>query len=312
MESTADQLRAFGLSVLFHAALVGLFWLGARYMLTVPDESAVGEPIQATLQASKADLARVKAAIEASEKAPVEPQTEPEPEPVAAKPQPLPEPIPQTSDVPLQPTPQAPQDRPDTVDQERIARVAAEQADARAREQEARVRQEQVDLTQDILRQQVAERRQRMREQLAEIQREREEAAKRTRREEQRLQQLADLSAEAPAPTRAPDRPAAQTGNGGKDPGLLAIYMAAMLQTADQNWNHIGAPELTNCKVRFRQLRGGEIINVEFISCPYDEQGREFVDRALRKMPMPYVGFESVFEPTVVLTFCYPREECTR
>lgn len=308
MESTADQLRAFGMSVLFHAALVGLFWLGAHLMLKSPEESAVGEPIQATLQASKADLARVQAAIEASEEAPVEP----EPKPVAAKPQPLPEPVPQTSDVPLQPTPQAPQDRPDTVDQERIARVATEQASRLEREQEERVRQEQVDLTQDILRQQAAERRQRMREQLLEVQREREEAAKRTKREEQRLQQLADLSADAAAPARASARPAADTGSGGKDEGLLWVYMAAMLQTADQNWNHIGAPELTNCKVRFRQLRGGEIINVEFISCPYDEQGREFVDRALRKMPMPYAGFETVFEPVVVLTFCYPREECTR
>ncbi|MCX7043294.1 MAG: protein TolA [Gammaproteobacteria bacterium] len=298
------------MSVLFHAALVGLFWLGAHFMMTVPDESAVGEPIEATLQASAADLARVRAAIAASERTPVEP--EPEPEPVAAKPQPLPEPVPQTSDVPLQPAPQAPQDQPDTVDQERISRVAAEQASRLEREQEERVRQEQVDLTEDILRQQVAERRQRMREQLLEIQREREEAAKRTKREEQRLQQLADLSADAAAPPRAPARPAADTGSGGKDKGLLAIYMAAMLQTADQNWNHIGAPELTNCKVRFRQLRGGEIINVEFISCPYDEQGREFVDRALRKMPMPYAGFETVFEPVVVLTFCYPREECTR
>ena len=308
MESTADQLRAFGLSVLFHAALVGLFWLGARYMLTVPDESAVGEPIQATLQASKADLARVQAAIEASEKAPVEP----EPEPAPAKPQPLPEPIPQTSDVPLQPTPQAPQDQPDTVDQERIARVAAEKADALAREQEERVRQEQVDLTQDILRQQVAERRQRMREQLAEIQREREEAAKRTKREEQRLQQLADLSADSAAPARTPARTVAPPGEGGKDEGLLAAYKAAMLQTADQNWNHIGAPELTQCRVRFTQIPGGEVINVEFMSCPYDAQGREFVDRALRKAPMPYSGYESVFLPKVELTFCYPREECTR
>ncbi len=306
MESTADQLRAFGLSVLFHAALVGLFWLGARYMLTVPDESAVGEPIEATLQASKADLARVQAAIEASEKAPVEPEPEP------AKPQPLPEPIPQTSDVPLQPTPQAPQDQPDTVDQERIARVAAEQASKLEREQEARVRQEQVDLTQDILRQQVAERRQRMREQLAEIQREREEAAKRTKREEQRLQQLADLSADATAPPRPPSRATAPAGERGKDEGLLAAYKAAMLQTADQNWNHIGAPELTQCRVRFTQIPGGEVINVEFMSCPYDAQGREFVDRALRKAPMPYSGYESVFLPKVELTFCYPREECTR
>lgn len=308
MESTADQLRAFGLSVLFHAALVGLFWLGARFMLTTPEETAIGEPIEATLQASKADLARVQAAIKASEKTPVEP--EPEPEPVAAKPQPIPEPLPQTSDVPLQPTPQAPQDQPDTVDQERIARVAAEQASALEREQEERIRQEQVDLTEDIVRQQVAERRQRMREQLVEIQREREEAAKRTRREEQRLQQLADL--QGASETRAPATPVAPAGDRGVDTGLLAAYKAAMLQTADQNWNHIGAPELTHCKVRFTQIPGGEVINVEFMSCPYDSQGREFVDRALRKTPMPYSGFEKVFLRKVELTFCYPREECTR
>ena len=80
-----------------------------------------------------------------------------------------------------------------------------------------------------------------------------------------------------------------------------------MLQTADQNWNHIGAPELTHCRVRFTQIPGGEVINVEFTSCPYDAQGREFVDRALRKTPMPYSGFEDVFLRKVELTFCYPE-----
>ena len=101
-------------------------------------------------------------------------------------------------------------------------------------------------------------------------------------------------------------------GNRGIDDGLLARYKAAMLQTADQNWNHVSAPELTYCKVRFTQIPGGEVINVEFINCPYDAQGKEFVDRALRKTPMPYSGFESVFLRSVELTFCYPREECTR
>ncbi|MBC7657418.1 MAG: protein TolA, partial [Frankiaceae bacterium] len=177
-------------------------------------------------------------------------------------------------------------------------------------EQEERRRQEQVDLTQDIIRQQVAERRQRLREEYEAIKREREAAEKLTRRQEQRLQQLADLQAAAadrPAPSN--DAPA---GNRGEDTGLLAAYKAAMLQTADQNWNHIGAPELTHCKVRFTQIPGGEVINVEFMSCPYDSQGREFVDRALRKTPMPYSGFEKVFLRKVELTFCYPREECTR
>lgn len=304
MESSADQIRAFAGSVLFHLALIGLFWIGTHFLMPTTDESAVGEPIQATLQPSKADLARVKAAIKASEK------TVDEPEPVAPKPQPIPEPVPQTSDVPLQPTPQAPQDRPDTVDQERIARLAAEQATRLDQEQEERRRQEQVDLTEDIIRQQVAERRQRLREEYEAIKRAREAAEKLTRREEQRLQQLADLQAAAadrPAPSN--DAPA---GNRGEDTGLLAAYKAAMLQTADQNWNHIGAPELTHCKVRFTQIPGGEVINVEFMSCPYDSQGREFVDRALRKTPMPYSGFEKVFLRKVELTFCYPREECTR
>ena len=142
---------------------------------------------------------------------------------------------------------------------------------------------------------------------------EREAAARRTRLEEQKLQQLADLQAATPRPA-APSTPApaAPVGDSGTDDGLLARYKAAMLQTADQNWNHIGAPELTHCRVRFTQIPGGEVINVEFTSCPYDAQGREFVDRALRKTPMPYSGFEDVFLRKVELTFCYPREECTR
>jgi colicin import membrane protein len=99
-------------------------------------------------------------------------------------------------------------------------------------------------------------------------------------------------------------------GERGEDDSLRARYRALMLQTAEQNWNHIGAPELTRCKVRFAQIPGGMITKVEFIDCPYDEQGREFVDRALRKDPMPYQGFEKVFMPRVELTFCYPKEEC--
>lgn len=306
MESTADQLRAFGLSVLFHLGLVALFWLGAVFMMPVTDEAAVGEPIQATLQVSQADLDRVQAAIAASEPAPVEPEE------ASPPPQPRPEPRPQTSDIPPQPEAQAPQDIPDTVDQERIARIAQEQAEQEAEELEERRRQEQVDLTEDINRQKLAERRQRLREEYEAITREREAAARRTRMEEQKLQQLADLQASAPRPAPAAPTPVAPIGDRGTDDGLLARYKAAMLQTADQNWNHIGAPELTHCRVRFTQIPGGEVINVEFMSCPYDAQGREFVDRALRKTPMPYSGFEDVFLRKVELTFCYPREECTR
>jgi colicin import membrane protein len=229
----------------------------------------------------------------------------------APKPQPIPEPVPQLSPTPPQPKPQEQLDRPDTVDQQAISRLATEPPPQPvAHEQEQRQRQEQAELTQDVETQKEAERRQRL---LAyqDIKRQREAAERRTHMEEQRLQQLADLQPEA-APARAPARDPAPTGNRGVDEGLLARYKAQMLQTADQNWNHLGAPELTTCKVRFTQIPGGEVINVEFMRCPYDAEGREFVERALKKAPMPYSGFEPVFMRQVELSFCFPREECER
>ena len=73
-----------------------------------------------------------------------------------------------------------------------------------------------------------------------------------------------------------------------------------------------GMPERVPCQVRFTQYAGGEVVNVEFLSCPYDAQARESVERALMKTPMPYAGFETVFQRNVILTMCYPREECER
>jgi colicin import membrane protein len=304
MESFASQTRAFLYSLAIHAALILLVWFGVDWLLPPRDAAAAGEPVQATLKVSASELKAAKAAIAKAEKKLEE----------APPPQPKPEPRPQDSPVPPQPKPQQQLDRPDTVDQEAISRTAVQPPPQPApREQEAKHRQEQAELTQDIAKQQEAERKQRLREQYEQIQREREAANRRTKLEEQRMQQLADIAAPAKrtpveaAPTTAPP------GNRGRDAGLLAQYMAALQQTADSNWtNHVGAPERVSCKVTFRQIRGGHVINVKFISCPYDAEGREFVERALMKSDMPYAGFEDVFSPDVTLEFCYPREECER
>ena len=302
MEQGTDQWRAFALSVAFHLGLAGLLWLGLVLRLPMSSEPAAGEPIQAQLQLSRADEARMQAILQEAEK--IEPEPAPEPQP----PQPEPAPAPQDSPVPPQETPQVQLDQPDVVDQDEVRAAAALQAEQR-RIQEERRRQEQVELTQDLLRQEQAERRQRLREQQAEIQRQLEAARKKRQLEEQKLQQLADLRASAAA-RPAPTVDAAPPGERGADQGLLAQYLAAMRQTADNNWNHLGAPERVKCEVRFTQLPGGEVIKVEFIRCPYDEQGREFVDRALRKTPMPYSGYEKVFIRSPTITFCYPKEEC--
>ena len=302
MESFASQTRAFIYSLAIHVALAMLVWFGVDWLLPPREAAAAGEPIEATLKVSDRELAEARKAIARAEKAMEEA--------VPAPPQPTPEPRPQDSPVPPQPKPQEQLDRPDTVEQEAISRLAIEPPKQPSpAEQEAKRRQEQAELTEEIEKQKEAERKQRLLA-LQEIQRQRQAAERRTRIEEQRLQQLADLAStdRVPRETEAAPPP----GQRGQDAGLLARYKAAMLQTADQNWNHSNAPELTTCRVRFTQIPGGEVINVEFIRCPYDAEGREFVERALKKAPMPYSGFEAVFMRQVELGFCYPREDCER
>src|SRR5687767_9814494 len=100
MESFGDQARAFLLSLAIHAALILLVWFGLDWLLPSRDVAAAGEPVQATLDVSAADLKRAQAAIAKATK-----DME-----AAPKPQPIPEPAPQDSPVEPQPTPQAPVD----------------------------------------------------------------------------------------------------------------------------------------------------------------------------------------------------------
>ncbi|MBW8366684.1 MAG: protein TolA, partial [Arenimonas sp.] len=293
-------LMALGL----HAALV-MIRLLAGWWQPAPQVVAVAGP------GGEASRVVSPAAIRAAEKA-MEDAPKPAVEEAAPPPQPLPAPQPEVSPEEVQPTPQEQPPEPDTVDQEAVARLALEQQQAKEKqEQEARVRQEQIDLTE---RERVAEaeRKQRLREQLDAVRKEREAAERRTRMEEQRLQQLADRQA-APAPQPEPAREAVQAGgNNGVDTDLRARYALAMLQTAESNWNRTLAPERTRCEVRFTQIVGGEVIDVAFLRCPFDDQGRESVERALRRAPMPYDEFKTVFERQVTLTFCYPQEACQR
>ena len=59
------------------------------------------------------------------------------------------------------------------------------------------------------------------------------------------------------------------------------------------------------CRLTIRQLPGGEVVEVSFTSgCPYDEAGRRSVEAAiLRAQPLPYRGYESVFQRTLNFNF---------
>jgi colicin import membrane protein len=297
-QSSLDTVQATILALLLHIGLILAVWLSALWVWHEPVEAAAGPVVSATLEFSAADLHRAEKAIKASAKTDQAP-----------KPQPLPSPRPQTSDEPLQAKPQAPQPQPDTVDQQRLDPLAELQAQEKLADQ-ARQRQKQVDLTEDIERQQEAEKRQRLREQLEAIHQQRMQAEQLTRLEEQRMQQLADLSPPAPKPPKPAPAQTQPSGSNGRSKELQNAYVAALNQTARENWNTSLAPELQRCEVRFTQIPGGDVINVEFLTCQYDTQARDSVERALRKTPMPYAGFESVFQRQITLTMCYPKEAC--
>lgn len=307
-----DLPAAVLMALALHVGLAVVLVLAGWWQPVPAPVSVAGPVVEAALVVSDAD---VRTAERAAAEAP-KPAPPPPPEPVAeqeAAPPPQPEPSPRPQDSPEepQPVPQAPPPRPDTRDQEAAARLALEQEQAKAREeQEARQRQAQIDLTERKQREEEAERRQRLREQqlarLEEIRRQRAEAARRARMEEQRLEQLADRQSAPPAerPSPAPSAPAG--GNEGTDTDLRAQYALAIQRAIESNWIRPDTvPKGAVCPILIVQLRGGKVISAEVQpGCPYDDLAQRSVEAAvLRAEPLPYDGFEAVFERSITLKF---------
>jgi len=68
------------------------------------------------------------------------------------------------------------------------------------------------------------------------------------------------------------------------------------------------------CKVRIVQIVGGEVLSATVLSpCQADEVTRRSMEAAvLRAQPLPYRGFESVFQRQIDFNFCYPESLCTQ
>ena len=95
-------------------------------------------------------------------------------------------------------------------------------------------------------------------------------------------------------------------GNNGTDTGLQARYAAALQEAILAKWTRpetvpIGA----RCRLLIHQLPGGQVMSAEVSSpCAYDEQGRRSIEAAvLKAQPLPYAGFESVFQRNLTLNF---------
>lgn len=318
-ESPSDNTIAIGLSILVHVVLFGLILLGALWNAASRPESAAGSPVSADIIDPNALSAADRRAL-ASRPEPLpdpapEPTPEPTPrplpepvdEPVAAPPQPLPEPRPEDAVAPRQPQLQEVVPKPDTESQAAVRRnaLAAEQ---REKEQEEKRRQAQVELAEQQKQQEAEEKRRLARQELEQIRAERERNERQARQAEERLKQIADREARQASERAAAAASSASPppGRPDGDSGLAAKYAAAIQEAVRRNWRRPDNIPLGQvCRMYIMQLPGGEVMSVEFDpSCPYDAQGRRSVEAAVRAAePLPYAGFESVFNRRLNFNF---------
>lgn len=279
-----DRIYAGLLSLGVHLIAVGLVLAGAWWQQrSTPPPSVAGEPIEAIIWTG-----------------------------------PVPGEKPPPRAAPRQSPPQAPAPprRPDTRQQEKVAAITPtptpERAPVAQTERQRQPRQADLD-AEDRARRERAEaaRRaleedRRRQQELERLRAEREYAERQARLEQERLKQLADLAAARAAPSE--QRPQPPPGNEGVDESLAARYAIAIQQLVTQNWLR---PESVrpglSCRLRIIQIPGGEVISAEVLApCNADEITRRSIEAAvLRAQPLPYRGFESVFQREIVFNFRY-------
>jgi colicin import membrane protein len=307
METNSDRALAVAGSLVVHGLVIAVLYLGLLREPELQSAEADGPAIEATLVSAPRETAAAIKRIQTAQ--PAERDTAPAP-------QPLPEPKPQDAPKPPQLAPQAQLPKPDTVDQDEVRRAAELAAKQKLdKEQEERHKQDQIDLSRKQ-EQLEAENRQRQAQQqlekdkeLADIRKKKADADRQVKILEEKSKQLADQKAQNnPAPV-APPQPAAAGPAVGTD--TLTRYKNAIKRVVIENWQTAKAPggEGVHCKVTYTQSPGGVVFKVQFGDCPFDAAGRQSVEEALERSPLPYTGFESVFSREGTMDLCYPPEE---
>lgn len=286
MENFGDKARAIVYALLVHVVCVGVLLSGLLWTHKTRPISLPGPVIEAEL-----------VGISAAPK----PQAVSRPKPAAPKPAP---PQPVEPPKPPEPNPEPPTEplHNDRIEREKVAEIA-QQAEEAKRAQEERHRQEQV-----LLQQQQQQERDRAK-QLAQTKREREAAEKNLKLQQDKLAQLQDLQKSKPAPAQAvPEADQARTGTNGKDDSLQAQYVAAIQNAITNNWLR---PDTTQpglrCMIAITQIPGGDLLDAHVIDpCNADPLTRSSIEQAVRRAaPLPYKGYEKVFQRAFHFNFQY-------
>ena len=95
-------------------------------------------------------------------------------------------------------------------------------------------------------------------------------------------------------------------------PGQVSLRTAYAVAIRDRilaSW--LPPPSMTSgqhCRVGITQLPGGTIVSVKLdAACQFDAAGKAALERAvLRAQPLPYKGFEAVFDRSLNIGFTSP------
>lgn len=291
-ESFGEKARALGFSLGVHVLCVLLMFVGLAFTHQARPLSVQGPILEATIVTLS-----------------------PPPKPAVSRPKPRPAkpPAPRPEPKPLEEiAPPVPPRADDTRDQERVDRMAVQPSEETQEQEERRKREQQLLEEEERLAQLERERQQ----QMEDLRRLREEATERRKREEQLLAKLEEQAPrEVPKPAVETPQPAEGqlAGNEGVNDDLLSRYRLAMQRTIQDAWRRPdNLPERVTCWASVTQIPGGEVISVELTRCPFDDAGRRSVEAALMRQPLPYTGYESVFQRRIDVPFCYPTEACAQ
>jgi colicin import membrane protein len=197
-----------------------------------------------------------------------------------------------------------PPKQPAPKDQEKVVDDAVQKAEDAKRLQEEQQRQRQAELDAQ------AEKKKEQQKKIDDIFKQLDAASAQTKqadsKKKQAEQQLKDLqNAKPDGRDNLPPADQVQTGQAGKDNSKKAAYIAAIQNAVTQNWlrpDNIGNGA---CIVHVVQIPGGQVLSAKVdSSCPFDGPGRASLENAvLRAQPLPYQGFEDVFERNLTFTF---------
>ena len=212
---------------------------------------------------------------------------------------------------------------PDHVNQEKVSDAALSDQKA-PKEQEAKQRQDQIDLTNDVERQKDAEQKLRLAAQQrdqanrdaqakAEAEAEREKKLDAIRRQKAQLEKEASLAqqrlhqlAAAQAASQRDQDQAASDNHAAADPKLLSQYQEAIRAAVTAQWQRPSSvPDGQLCLIHIQQSPGGHVISVAVdSSCAFNDAGRRSIEEAVTNaQPLPYTGFESVFSSDLLFNF---------